>query len=660
MKLEDPKRNCDIVMKGGITSGVVYPKAISRLSKRFVFKNVGGTSAGAIAAAATAAAEYRRVRTGSEEGFAILEKLGDELSATPAGSANTKLYSLFLPEAATRRVFEVLMGFIGQDTLLEVMSEVLKRALRQYFAAALVGCLPGLTLALISFFASNDWVIKWMWILIGILISGVGAVVGMVVALLYEFVMRVPDNNYGLCSGTVNPAEKNRSKPEPLTIWLNGYLNNVAGIEGDKPLTFGDLWKPKGKGNQTASKGRRREECDIYQTSNREINLEMMTTNLTHGRPYRLPFRNDDDLRENHLFYFRKNDFYRLFPASIVEWMVNNPRGLSSDIRTREKQQAKREERKKIGFYPLPDPRDLPVIVATRMSLSFPVLLSIVPLYWSNNTESQEYKDLEQCWFTDGGVCSNFPLHFFDSPLPRRPTFSLDLMAVPNDTPEKELVPKMEKDNRPELMDRWNRFDLVVSSAGDYKNKGNFGKLIGFAATLISTMQNWNDATQSRLPGYRDRITRIPLTAKQGGLNLNMQPEVVNFLAGQGEAGAIRIIDRFDVPPAENEMMTWENHRWIRIRGMLAAFEKMTVETLRAYDCPEEGDLSYKEWLSTLNEDKSGEYLKLSYKATKKQIGAAIATFERLREIREIWSEAGTAAEESPRPRPILRPRPQI
>lgn len=88
MEAEDsrPRRTCDIVMKGGITSGVVYPKSISTLAKRFTFKNVGGTSAGAIAAAATAAAEYRRVRTRSDDGFSMLETLGDELRRDQVGS----------------------------------------------------------------------------------------------------------------------------------------------------------------------------------------------------------------------------------------------------------------------------------------------------------------------------------------------------------------------------------------------------------------------------------------------------------------------------------------------------------------------------------------------------------------------------------------------
>lgn len=41
---------CDLVMKGGITSGIVHPAAALALSERYRFKNIGGTSAGAILA----------------------------------------------------------------------------------------------------------------------------------------------------------------------------------------------------------------------------------------------------------------------------------------------------------------------------------------------------------------------------------------------------------------------------------------------------------------------------------------------------------------------------------------------------------------------------------------------------------------------------------
>ena len=66
-----PPRFLDIVMKGGITSGVVYPLAAAELAEVFRFRSIGGTSAGAIAAAATAAAEHGRL-TGRGSAFAGL------------------------------------------------------------------------------------------------------------------------------------------------------------------------------------------------------------------------------------------------------------------------------------------------------------------------------------------------------------------------------------------------------------------------------------------------------------------------------------------------------------------------------------------------------------------------------------------------------------
>ena len=51
------KLECDLVMRAGITSGIVYPRAIAKLAETYNFRSIGGTSAGAIAAAVTAAAQ---------------------------------------------------------------------------------------------------------------------------------------------------------------------------------------------------------------------------------------------------------------------------------------------------------------------------------------------------------------------------------------------------------------------------------------------------------------------------------------------------------------------------------------------------------------------------------------------------------------------------
>src|SRR5882672_11589356 len=90
-----PAAVCDVIMKGGITSGVVYPRALTELAKQFRFSQVGGTSAGAIAASAAAAAEYGRHVPGG--GFVLLAKLPAEVGKI--------LFRLFQPTPSLKPMF---------------------------------------------------------------------------------------------------------------------------------------------------------------------------------------------------------------------------------------------------------------------------------------------------------------------------------------------------------------------------------------------------------------------------------------------------------------------------------------------------------------------------------------------------------------------------
>lgn len=69
---------CDLIMKGGTTSGIVYPKAIHHLSQYYRFRSIGGASAGAIAAALTAAAEFGRTANPG-----VFDQLKGNQHATP-------------------------------------------------------------------------------------------------------------------------------------------------------------------------------------------------------------------------------------------------------------------------------------------------------------------------------------------------------------------------------------------------------------------------------------------------------------------------------------------------------------------------------------------------------------------------------------------------
>jgi hypothetical protein len=104
---------CDLVMKGGITSGVIYPQAVLALAEHYYFRNIGGTSAGAIAAAMTAAAEYGREgqsrASGNEQdqaGFAYLQN-----NVVTQLKTEGFIHDLFRPPAATRPLLDGLLAY---------------------------------------------------------------------------------------------------------------------------------------------------------------------------------------------------------------------------------------------------------------------------------------------------------------------------------------------------------------------------------------------------------------------------------------------------------------------------------------------------------------------------------------------------------------------
>jgi hypothetical protein len=338
-------------------------------------------------------------------------------------------------------------------------------------------------------------------------------------------------NCFGFSSGfdaTARPGEP------PLTNWLYGLLNEIAGKTISEPLTFGDLWAAPPYPEETPIVSEYR--CVEHQE--RAINLEVMTTNLTLGCPSRIPF-------DTKGFYFNPREWSKLFPAEIVEWM-------------KRKAPDAREARTAGGesLMPLPEMRELPIVVAIRMSLSFPILLSAVPLYavdytLKKNSQAPEGTPIEaeKCWFSDGGISSNFPIHFFDSPLPRWPTFGIDLKSPhPDHNTEAEYV-WLPTRNFEGLQPTWNRFE-------------DHG-LFGFMGAILNVMQNWRDNLQMLIPGYRDRIVHISHTEREGGLNLQMDPDVIKTMSDRGRRAGDALLQEFD----------WNNHAWIRSRSSMCCLE---------------------------------------------------------------------------------------
>jgi hypothetical protein len=213
------------------------------------------------------------------------------------------------------------------------------------------------------------------------IVSGVIFMVVMAAAgAVCDVLGRLPKNGYGLCSGSNGPNASETDDP-PLTDWLHRFFQEVANRPLDRPVTFGDLWGTD------------------KDTEERDIELVLMTTNITRGISQRLPFLEGS---WGQLFFDRK-EFEALFPAAVVDhmWKKRAPVRHEEDLDMPE------------DFGALPAPADLPILLGARMSLSFPFLLSAVPLYAANVTERRGDGKipLQRCWFSDGGLTSNFPIN---------------------------------------------------------------------------------------------------------------------------------------------------------------------------------------------------------------------------------------------------------
>jgi predicted acylesterase/phospholipase RssA len=570
---------CDLIMKGGVTSGIVYPKMISRLARDFQFKNIGGTSTGAIAAAACAAAELGRQSGRNPRAFDTLDALPQELGA------NGRLLGLFQPAPGLRAHFRLALEFIGHRsparTLWQLVMQVvpwmpwlaatlvawillawvlgghgLPWALQTAgicagaiaLAGAVVGWIgrrtaspPGaragatffamaLALALAVFFRASAQPL----LLAGLFLAVAAGLFALLLAggawrFGRQFFINLHANFYGVCSGLGKDA---------LTGWLAGYLNHLAGLDAARPLIFRDLWGAGGE-------------------HDRDINLEVVTTALSQHASYGIPFRAGSGA-----FYFDPQEWRRLFPENVVDWLEQQPN-------------AGHGAPPGSPLLRLPANGDLPVIVAVRMSLSFPLLLSSVPLHAHDFTEktADGHATMKRIWFSDGGISSNLPLHFFDELLPEHPTFAINLKAAHPSHPIDDTLP-CGSNNRVYLAS--NNHD----GAGRYwpaPAEGALPGLLGFGASIVSTMLRWRDESLFPYPGYRDRIVQVSLRDTEGGLHLAISPAQIDAMAAAGACAGELLYRRFH-PGGDG----WPNHQRVRLQSVLGNLERLALRAAKA------------------------------------------------------------------------------
>lgn len=581
--------HCDLVMKGGVTSGVIYPRLVAGLSARYRFKNIGGTSAGAIAAGASAAAEFGRQR-GHVGAFDRLARLPEELGAEPPGArpgpGRNRLFTLFQPVPALRRHFEVLAGALGKPAGAAVASIIGGMvAMHGLAALAVAGVGAALLVPYVRLLTPDAGTGPWQTLaavvgLAVIVVLVTGAVVGTVLALFARSLLRgLKDNGYGLCSGQTQRGQPRQTRqpgqgePLALTDWLHVYFNELAGKSVDgPPLSFGELWGPD--------------------PATRRINLEVITSAVSQQMVYSIPFRPGTPM-----FYYDPLEWSRLFPPAVMTALAA-PFGNGHDGPVIESAQGR-------ALRPLPRHGDLPVVVAIRMSLSFPLLLSAVPLYavdWSRaanqrtqvavraaeTAEARRRLRLRatRIWFSDGGIGSNLPLHLFDAMLPRHPTFAVNLKRPhpdhaiePGDPANDGGRIYLPEDDRGGRLRHWPEPDLVddwEQRAPEAREKSPLAGLAGFLGSIVGTMQNWRDEILFPTPGFRDRIVQISQRADEGGLNLAMPAGTIAALAEAGGLAAQRLIARFHPSGAEGGA-GWESHRRARLTTFLGVMQPATV-----------------------------------------------------------------------------------
>lgn len=657
-----PTKYCDIVMKGGITSGVIYPHAVCEIARTYRFRNIGGTSAGAIASVAAAAAEYGRQSAAG--GFRKLAELPSWFGL------NQNLFHLFQPQDRTRALYQLFTAPIGEGggAVSNILGTVLSRFGGWFILGLAVGSIP----VWIGLFADGTG--RGIWIGVGAVLSFLSAVGFTMWGILRSATRNIPANRFGLCSGM--PGSK-ATRPA-LTPWLTDTIEILAGREpGGQPLTFGDLWNGPPMAERVAP-------------GEPWLNLQMVTTNLTYGRPYRLPLESAE-------WYFDPEELREYFPGNVVDWMERNPSPVEGGPQTRLERHLSRKLMEPL--LPMPAAKHLPLVVAARMSLSFPLLISAVPLYaidWSRSAnaaastaweawQDEHEEDWEGilsdpkrrkhaidqvgpppepgvCWFSDGGITSNFPVHFFDGPIPRWPTFAINLRKFHPDH-----LPTCDPCQSAEPCDQHEAFFIPQRNEGGLTEwrteiaSNGIGALIGFGHAIIDTMQNWSDNTQLRVPGYRDRVAHVSHTDQEGGMNLDMPPCVIDALTERGRCAGEELVRRFSLPKPDGVVLGWDNQRWVRYRSSMTLLQDWLTRFRRTFTAasngdplyPAPGERPYSELLQAADDAPS-------YPFKGDQPFAAKATSKML-SMSEAWDEAGSFdAVNCPSPLPEIRIRPRL
>ena len=588
--------SCDLIMKGGISSGVVYPKAISAIFRQRSLQRVAGSSAGAIAAGLAAAAEYGRSSQGLDGRAEKLDALGHDLaksgrvrdffSSAPGQSEipsepqadqraqqnDDDVWNRWSVEPAidvlvavasgkgflNRAVAGSLFRLAGRrlfrrlfDTLAGTQSGRLERLLQgvragvtstseyqaQFDRIAFVCCAVSLLLILTVVALVLSLAPGWFATLLLLLLFTVLSVFGV--------------GAYGLWSMSAWLSERDESlfglsSGRHLVDWIEKGLEDLAGKT--TVVTFADL-------------------------EDAGIELRLFTSNLSEERPVLLPLRSEDEVYDREaLFFARTRDLQTLTPPSVLSYLE-----AQAQDKVEHRTEGLRWDHRMI---PIRLDATLPVSFGVRMSLSYPGLLSGVRLYEyigprpASGVEIKSFNDprLREVWFSDGGIARNFPVDVFDKWVPSHPTYAIDLedSELSRTVP---AVPDPDQAGEPsnEVAPTSDQCRVVLPKAKDLSRVLPQAKPIegfpGFLWSMFSLARNHADRDAARRTGARERICTVYLERHEGGLNLNMPDDVVKGLLGRGQRAGDALLN-----------MREHEHYWVRARGLLEHLHELAEE----------------------------------------------------------------------------------
>lgn len=407
----------------------------------------------------------------------------------------------------------------------------------------------------------------------------------------------------------------------------------------------------------------------------------MFTSNVALGRPVRLPL---DDV-STHLYYLPE-EWARIFPPHIMKALdavakPYKPHSASDPeeprpVRIGPRVGGDQPERRASELRELPSGQ-MPIVVAARLSMCFPLLFELVPVYAMDYEAPRPTKNrpktnrtLRRCLLADGGLCSNFPVHLFDRAHPRWPTFALLLDRRLQDYEDEPVwLPATHLEGR---ADNWQRdvpgAEKPVPGTGKFPRRDVASRLLGVALGMLLTTKDWSDRLTGRLPTVRNRVLRIALKRGEGQLNIAMRGRTMMHMAHvYGNRGAEHLLDRFAPRDDGSAGPSWCEQRYMRMVTELRALRRHLKHYTEAVDSRATGP-TLDEQLELATQSRPLAYA--AKRTTGDAAGQPLTTTERdalrraVRAVSEL--EAALAQHESqfgpyqPEPMPELRLRPPL